>query len=83
MNTAVRRLVVVYDLLHLVSREGHLVAHAQEEAALELIFGDDVAAELVMVAEELRRADAVLVDGDLDLGKDLVELTVLIRLQGG
>ena len=83
LDPAVRRAIVFDDLLDFGWGELRLFADGQHQRAVELVFGDDAAAQTVVILEELEAADAVLVDGDANLVEDLLEGQVDVRLHGG
>lgn len=75
-DAAVGHAVELDDLLNLGPTELRLLADGQREAAHELVLGDDAAAQLVVVAEELQRAHAVLEDGHANLVEDCLKVEI-------
>ena len=81
LDAAVRRTIVLDNLLDLRWRQLRLLADGEDNGAVELVLSDDATAQTVVVLEVLNAAHTVLVDRDTDLVKDLLQRQINIRLQ--
>ena len=71
-----------HNLLHLLSAEVGQLSTAQRETTHKLVLCDDTTSKLVMVSEELCRANAILVYHIPDFGKYLIQSEGGCFLQG-